>query len=206
MTAVLPETRLTARRKQAFEKMVSGMYLGEITRNILLHLIDASLLFEGHSSEILNTHYGFDAAFVSKVESACEGDGTDKVVEDAIVHDLGVDKAYVGPEDLKLVRWAVGLVAHRAAALSATAITAIILHTEPNRRPQESVTIDIGADGSVVEFLPNFEGRVRQVLRCVLGDEREKKITIGLAKDGSGVGAALAALTAKKAAARKAAK
>jgi hexokinase len=45
--------------------------------------------------------------------------------------------------------------------------------------------------------------RVHEALRLVLGDADDKKITIGLAKDGSGVGAALTALTAKKATERR---
>lgn len=32
-------------RQQIFEKMVSGMYLGEIVRNIMLDMIDRELLF-----------------------------------------------------------------------------------------------------------------------------------------------------------------
>ncbi|KZT12617.1 uncharacterized protein LAESUDRAFT_718896 [Laetiporus sulphureus 93-53] len=67
-------------RKQAFEKFISGMYLGEITRNILLSFIDAApkpLLFNGNSSEPLNTHYGLDTAVMSEVESAWELGRTD---------------------------------------------------------------------------------------------------------------------------------
>jgi hexokinase len=40
----------------------------------------------------------------------------------------------------------------------------------------------------VAEFLPGFEGRVREALKIVLGEEGEKRVRIGLAKDGSGVG------------------
>ncbi|KAH9843727.1 hexokinase [Rhodofomes roseus] len=62
-------------RYQAFEKFISGMYLGEITRNILLALIDAApkpLLFGGKASAPLNTHYGIDTAIMSEVEEAWE--------------------------------------------------------------------------------------------------------------------------------------
>ena len=62
-------------RLQAFEKFISGMYLGEIVRNILLSLIDAApkpLLFNGRSSGPLNTHYGLDTAIMSEVEDAWE--------------------------------------------------------------------------------------------------------------------------------------
>ncbi|KZT74519.1 hexokinase [Daedalea quercina L-15889] len=62
-------------RFQAFEKFISGMYLGEITRNILLALVDAAprpLLFNGKASSVLNTHYGIDTAIMSEVEDAWE--------------------------------------------------------------------------------------------------------------------------------------
>ena len=63
---------------QAFEKFVSGMYLGEVTRNILLALIDAApkpLLFNGRiGSGVLNKHYGLDTAVMSNVELAWAGD------------------------------------------------------------------------------------------------------------------------------------
>lgn len=51
----------------------------------------------------------------------------------------------------------------------------------------------------VAQYLPGFEDKVRQALRLIVGEETTDKVTIGLAKDGSGVGAALAALAAKKA-------
>ncbi|KAI5851286.1 hypothetical protein DFP73DRAFT_523496 [Morchella snyderi] len=64
----------------------------------------------------------------------------------------------------------------------------------------EDDIIDIGVDGSVVEFYPNFEAHFRQALRDIpeVGEEGERKIRIGVAKDGSGVGAALIALVAYK--------
>ena len=65
-------------RFQAFEKFVSGMYLGEIARNILLALIDAApkpLLFNGNGgSGVLNKHYGLDTSVMSDVELAWAGD------------------------------------------------------------------------------------------------------------------------------------
>ena len=54
------------------------MYLGEITRNILLALIDAApkpLLFNGRvGSGALNKHYGLDTAVMSDIELAWAGD------------------------------------------------------------------------------------------------------------------------------------
>ena len=60
--------------------------------------------------------------------------------------------------------------------------------------------MDIGVDGSLVEFYPGFEDEIRGALRELpaLGTEGEKRVRIGIAKDGSGVGAALIALVAAK--------
>ena len=57
---------------------MSGMYLGEIARNILTALIDATpraLLFNGKSTPALNKHYGVDTSLLSSVEEAWEGNG-----------------------------------------------------------------------------------------------------------------------------------
>jgi hexokinase len=63
--------------------------------------------------------------------------------------------------------------------------------------PEESI-LDIGVDGSLVEFYPGFEDHIRSALKIIegLGPEGNARIRIGIAKDGSGVGAALIALVA----------
>jgi len=61
---------------QTFEKFISGMYLGELVRHIILSLIDAvpkPILFRGKSTDILNKHYGIDTSFMSAVEEAWIG-------------------------------------------------------------------------------------------------------------------------------------
>ena len=104
-------------RLQAFEKFISGMYLGEITRNILLSLVDAApkpLLFNGRSSEVLNTHYGLDTAVMSEVEEAWESGRVPAVpVKDAehaqkLVNGAPVDSKEVTTVDVpdwQAARW-----------------------------------------------------------------------------------------------------
>jgi len=64
----------------------------------------------------------------------------------------------------------------------------------------EDEIVDIGVDGSLVEFYPCFEDYMRDALRALpqIGAAGERRIRIGIAKDGSGVGAALIALVAAK--------
>ena len=58
--------------------------------------------------------------------------------------------------------------------------------------------VDVEFDGSVIEFYPGFEMHMREVLRVVdgIGTTGEKTMRMGLAKEGSSVGAAIVALMA----------
>lgn len=51
-----------------FEKMISGMYLGEIVRNILMDFTKRGLLFRGRISERLKTRGIFETKFLSQIE------------------------------------------------------------------------------------------------------------------------------------------
>lgn len=72
----------------------------------------------------------------------------------------------------------------------------------------EDEIVDIGVDGSLVEFYPNFQVTMREALRVLpeIGVAGERKIRIGIARDGSGVGAALIALVAAEMEKRRAPK
>lgn len=51
-----------------YEKMCSGMYLGEIVRNILIDLTKRGFLFRGQISETLKTRGIFETKFLSQIE------------------------------------------------------------------------------------------------------------------------------------------
>jgi len=213
---------------QAFEKFISGMYLGEVARNVILSLIDAcprSLLFGGHSTPSLNKQWGVDTALLSEVEEAWQGIGrfapyqTSSAavsdgerlshVRDVIVQRLGFANASdVSLADADIVRQIFEQVATRAARMSACAVAAILVQTgraylagsEAPSTPlrDEGQRIGVGVDGSLVEFYPNFQSMMRETLRALVGSEVESRVDIGMAKDGSGAGAALCALVAHK--------
>src|SRR6202035_4108393 len=61
-------------RLQIFEKLISGMYLGEIARNVMVHLIDRGLLFNGLSSPDLNNQWSFETAYMSTIEAEASKD------------------------------------------------------------------------------------------------------------------------------------
>jgi len=205
-------------RKQAFEKMVSGMYIGEVVRNVLLSLIDRNLLFSGYSSKALNTHYGLDTALMSAIEnhpadaykagsralnSSSEGEWSKCIstTKQTLTDTLQIPAQYITEQDCLVVRRVCEVVGTRGARLSAVAIAAVVLQTGHDKKKEgksEYEQLQVGVDGSLVEFYPGFEVRLRHALADMVGEECEKYVEIGLAKDGSGIGAALTALQAKK--------
>ena len=196
---------------QMFEKRVSGMFLGEILRRALLSLVnnkEYNLFSDKDSSEndehstttiaadsALYQQWGVDTSFLSIAQA--DGSPGLMAIRQALSKDLSIDAA--STEDAEAVKILVNAIGRRAARLSAVAIAAIVIGTDNHhaKNGQDDV-VDIGVDGSLVEYYPGFETYIREALREVplLGEEGEKRIRIGIAKDGSGVGAALIALVA----------
>lgn len=152
----------------AFEKMISGMYLGEITRTVLLSLVDKLALFKGHASPVLNTQYAFDTAYMSAImaDTADAGDAK-SATRKVLVETVGITSDHVGADDIKAVRRVCNIVGKRAARLSAVAVAAVLQHhvaagdgaaQVPASSAQPDV-YEVGVDGSVVEFLPHFLDR-----------------------------------------------
>lgn len=210
---------------QMFEKRVSGMFLGEVLRHAILSLLGnpKAQLFKDESSASNDIHstttiaedsslyrpWGLDTSFLS-VAHADESHGY-RITRQALSRDFGVDAA--SEEDAEAVKLLAAAIGKRSARLSAVAIAAVILSTgnltdstqgtiegQEGKEVDDEGVVDIGVDGSLVEYYPGFEDYIREALREVeeIG-EKEKRVRIGIAKDGSGVGAALIALVAGKA-------
>ncbi|GAB7359988.1 hypothetical protein MBLNU230_g7512t1 [Neophaeotheca triangularis] len=211
---------------QMFEKRVSGMFLGEILRRALLSLVkDPKVpLFSDENSSQNDAHsttnispdsglykqWGFDTSLLSI--TAGDNSAGLKVTRQTLDKDYGITAA--SAEDAEAVRLIALAIGKRAARLSAVAMAAVVLATDKLKQPTEIATdnnakleineddiVDIGVDGSLVEFYPDFEMYIREAFRELpqIGAVGEKKIRIGIAKDGSGVGAALIALVADRA-------
>jgi hexokinase len=169
--------------------MIAGMYLGEITRNILLNLIDRRLLFEGNISADLNQMWTFETAYMSTIEadSSATLHATRKILESTL------NFPSTTMNDRQIVKVIVELVGKRAARLSAAAIAGILEHTGAWKQKAA-----IGIDGSLFEYYPSFNTDIMDGLEEVFGPIVRQNVSIGLAQDGSGVGAALCALLAAK--------
>lgn len=213
---------------QMFEKRISGLFLGELFRRALIALAEendgdnapaggsALHLSIIPSTSPLRQPWGIDTSLLSAIKA--DSTRALSTVATRLHNDLGL----VAPNaaDRTAARLLVDAIVARAARLAAAALGAIIVATgrlttaaaegEGEGRGKGGSTgagtIDVGVDGSVIEFVPGFEGALRAGLREIdgIGPAGEARVSVGVAKDGSGVGAALAALVARQAAARNA--
>ncbi|KAG8746284.1 hexokinase A [Ceratobasidium sp. 414] len=174
--------------EQAFEKLISGRYLGEILRLVLIELIDEGVLFLGQNTYKLEKPYSFDTAFLSLMES----DPTDELltIVGIFTHFYGIETTLA---ERQFFRALAKLVGRRAARLSACGIAALV-----NKGGYLEEGCSVAADGSLYSKYPGFADRVHEGLMDVFGD-KGKKIVTHHAEDGSGMGAALiAAMTAER--------
>lgn len=182
--------------QQAFEKMIAGLYLGEIFRLVLVDLHDNKEVhvFENQDISLLRRPYTLDSSFLSGIEE----DPFENLQE---TFDTFQSKLNITPTvpELELIRRLAELIGTRAARLSACGVAAIC-------KKKNFESCHVGADGSVFNKYPHFKARGAQALREILdwpqkaNPKDEDPVEVLAAEDGSGVGAALiAALTLKRA-------
>ncbi|XP_051027763.1 hexokinase-3 isoform X2 [Acomys russatus] len=166
--------------KQRFEKMISGMYLGEIVRHILLHLTSLGVLFRGQKAQCLQTKDIFKTKFLSEIES----DSLALRQVRAILEDLGLT---LTSDDALMVLEVCQAVSRRAAQLCGAGVAAVVEKMRENRGLQE-LTVSVGVDGTLYKLHPHFS---RLVSATVQKLAPHCAVTFLQSEDGSGKGAAL---------------
>ncbi|CAJ0927278.1 unnamed protein product, partial [Mesorhabditis belari] len=173
--------------RQLFEKMISGMYLGEIVRVVLARLAREGLLFGG-DTDAISKKGGFPTKYVSEIESELLEDEERTFSKTfQILEDLGIEG--VSQLDCIHVATVCTLVSTRAAHLTAAGIAAIL-----NRMQKPYVTV--GVDGSVYRFHPTFPRLLDEKIDQLIDGNLEYQLM--LSEDGSGRGAALVAAVATR--------
>lgn len=165
--------------KQIFEKMISGMYMGEVVRQVLVDLVEEDLIFAKQPVENLKTRGRFYTKYVSEIESDQVGDYTR--CREAL-KDLGMTN--VTDEDCSALRHVCECVSRRAGFMVSAGITALL-------KKMDYKDVVVAIDGSVFRFHPHFENIMRSRIRQLMGTEY--KFDLMLSTDGSGRGAALVA-------------
>uniref|UniRef100_A0A8C4NVK3 hexokinase n=1 Tax=Dicentrarchus labrax TaxID=13489 RepID=A0A8C4NVK3_DICLA len=166
--------------KQRYEKMCSGMYLGEIVRQILIDLTKRGYLFRGQISETLKTRGIFETKFLSQIES----DRLALLQVRAILQQLGLDSTC---DDSIIVKEVCGTVSRRAAQICGAGMAAVVDKIRENRG-LDHLDITVGVDGTLYKLHPHFSRIFQQTVK-----ELATKCDVNflLSEDGSGKGAAL---------------
>ncbi|OCT88688.1 hypothetical protein XELAEV_18017318mg [Xenopus laevis] len=166
--------------KQRYEKMISGMYLGEIVRQILIVLTRRGILFGGKISERLLTRDLFPTRFLSLIESDTLG----LVQVRSILTELGLRSTC---DDTMLVKEVCTTVSRRAAQLCAAGVAAVVEKMRANRG-LDQLKVTVGVDGTLYKLHPHFAGVVQETVK-ILAPKCD--VTFLQSDDGSGRGAAL---------------
>lgn len=178
--------------QQAFEKMSSGYYLGELLRLIMLDLYEQGLIFHNMSNDsegfkTLNTPYHLDTSFLADIES-----DPFENLEEVFKLFKRVFQLELTVAERKLVRKLAELIGTRSARLSICGISAVV-------RKMSIKSCHCAADGSVFSKYPNFPERASDALADVFGWKEQGikpsdyPVRIVPSEDGSGVGAAVIA-------------
>nr|XP_039251587.1 hexokinase-2-like [Styela clava] len=177
--------------QQLYEKMISGMYMGEIVRLALCQLTEDRVLFDGIGSEELYTRGKFESVIVSQIERNAPN-GFHALQNILYNLDLGAIR-----EDCEIVEYICEAVSTRAAYLCAAGIAAVARKIKSNYPEKNEINITVGVDGTVYKKHPTFAKNLKRKVDT-LTEGRGIGVKFALSFDGSGKGAALIAAATMK--------
>ncbi|CDY37134.1 BnaC06g03650D [Brassica napus] len=179
-----------------FEKMIAGMYLGDIVRRVILRMSQESDIF-GPSSSLLSEPYVLRTNLVS----AMHEDDTPELQEVArILKDLGVSE--VPLKVRKLVVKVCDVVTRRAGRLAAAGIAGIlkkigrdgsggITSGRSRSETQMQRRTVVAVEGGLYMNYTMFREYMEEALVEILGEEVSQYVVVKAMEDGSSIGSAL---------------
>ncbi|KAJ7547624.1 hypothetical protein O6H91_08G095700 [Diphasiastrum complanatum] len=185
---------------QGFEKLISGMYLGDIVRRILLKMAEEAALFGNTVPSNLFIPFILRTPDVS----AMHADESADLKEVTRVLRV-VFKTQASLRVRKIVVDVCDTVAGRAARLVAAGVVGILkkigrdtvgnidmARLKNNLAGKGRKTV-VAMDGGLYEHYPKFRTYLNDTAVELLGKEAAEQVAVELSKDGSGIGAALLA-------------
>ncbi|EME41449.1 hypothetical protein DOTSEDRAFT_46445 [Dothistroma septosporum NZE10] len=178
---------------QPLEYLITGRYLGEIARLILVEAIDTIHLFGGQMPERLDEPYAFDSRILAEFES-----DTSVTMDKARAAFLQAHptRSLLRHNELEFIREIARLVSRRAAAYLATALHALwTVRTESEGLSLgEATHVTVACNGTIVEKYPYYRELCQRRLDelCVLSGATKGAVTLKMAPESSIFGAAVA--------------
>lgn len=165
---------------QLLEKMVSGYYMGSLVKEVCLDLYREKALFD---SQDVNANAFFDQNFNALM------------VENFILYpEKSVEQYSCTKADAETIKKVSEAVLKRTVRLVAASFLGILFHQEQAGTSVKNKHI-IAIDGTIYEKMPKAPRLMGEAFADALGEDAVN-IEIRLVKDGSGLGAAIAAAVA----------
>ncbi len=167
-------------RNQLAEKMISGKYLPQIARLVVLELIRKEKLFDGCVPPVFADKEGLTGSHMDRLEV-----GTPAEVQELARELFG---RVLTPVELRILRRVFRMVSRRSARIAAAVISGALVRVARRSAKRETVAVD----GSLFEKYPGYSRSVMEAVRELSG-KVGKGVQLKLTKDGSGMGAAVIA-------------
>ncbi|KAK9102292.1 hypothetical protein Sjap_019546 [Stephania japonica] len=173
-----------------FEKIISGMYLGDIVRRVLCRMAEEAAFFGDTVPAKLKIPFILRTPEMSAMHHDSSPDL--KVVGNKLKDILGITNTSL--KTRKVVVELCNIVAMRGARLAAAGIVGILkkIGKDAVKEGDKQKTV-IAMDGGLFEHYSEFSKVLESTLQELLGEEVSSRIVIEHANDGSGIGAALLA-------------
>ncbi|ONI32404.1 hypothetical protein PRUPE_1G366000 [Prunus persica] len=175
--------------EQIFEKTISGMYLGEIVRRVLVKMAEADALFGESVPEKLSTPFALRTPDICAMQQDISDDLQD--VGSILYNVAGVESNLSAR---KIVVDVCDTVVKRGGRLAGAGIVGILQKMEEDSKGlifgKRTV---VAMDGGLYENYPQYRRYLQEAVTELLGTEISKNVVIEHSKDGSGIGAALLA-------------
>ncbi|XP_047327342.1 hexokinase-2, chloroplastic [Impatiens glandulifera] len=181
--------------EQIFEKTISGMYLGEIIRRVLLKMAqhEGAALFGNSPLEKLSTPFSLRTPDVCSMQQDTSQDL--KSVE-AILYDVAGVRSDLSAR--KMVVEVCDTIVKRGGRLAGAGIVGILQKMEDSGGLFMGNRTVVAMDGGLYEHYPQYRDYLQEAVNELLGPDVSRNIVIEHSKDGSGIGAALLAATNSK--------
>ncbi|KAL0905567.1 hypothetical protein M5K25_023998 [Dendrobium thyrsiflorum] len=174
--------------EQIFEKLISGMYLGEILRRVLLSLAEEASFFGDIVPPKLMVPFILRTPHMSSMHLDTSSDL--RVVGSKLKDILGISNTSF--KTRKMVVKLCDIIAKRGARLSAAGIFGILKKQGRDVATEKQRTV-VALDGGLFEHYTTFRKSLENTLAEMLGKDVDSSVIIKHANDGSGIGAALIA-------------
>ncbi|KAI7872905.1 hypothetical protein BDF14DRAFT_1750098 [Spinellus fusiger] len=177
---------------QLYEKMMSGAYLGELTRLAAMELIQNETLFEGNIPKEFEQPWAFSSASTCQIESITSASWEEQ--QESLKNTVTFNNDYqITQYDYSLLSEIANIISDRAAKLVGGAMASLI-EQQKDLLLSTNEPIVIGVNGSVFELYPRMSERIQACLADWFGPDVSKRIDISMAIEGGTIGSALVAM------------